>query len=512
MPRLIAFLTAALVLAIPATASAAQRYAAPSATNVNGTCPVESPCRIDHAVDAASAGDTVHVAPGTYTVYDDLELVSGATLAGDPGDPAPLLVAAQGLDEEILVSAGTVRHLDFRSLAQGQAAVMLTGGTGEDLTAVADGNAFKVFGNSSGVTLLRDSVALSVSGAGVKLKDGGVPLAGALLLGPADVAVRNVTAFSSQGDAIRCEMVSGRGSLVNVIARGAKDVNASGGGGCRASYSNLRPSLANLALGAGIQSGQPAFGSGARPLASSPTVDAGTRDAFTGAADPDGRARTVPDIGAYECCVSVPPPPAAGGTIETPPTDSNVLMPEPEAATAKLGKAVVVSPASGRIRIRVPGGRFVDLASPTELPVGTVVDASKGRITLVSALDAAGRTQKGRFWGGQFKITQNRKQRGMTTLKLQGGGFSACRPTGKLASAARKKKRPRRSLWASDNGGRFRTHGHNSVATARGTKWLTRDTCAGTLTRVFKDSVAVRDLRAKRTVIVRAGHKYLARR
>jgi hypothetical protein len=101
----------------------------------------------------------------------------------------------------------------------------------------------------------------------------------------------------------------------------------------------------------------------------------------------------------------------------------------------------------------------------------------------------------------------------MTTLKLQGGNLGACRRTGKkLATAARKRKAPRRSLWASDNGGRFRTHGHNSVATARGTKWLTRDTCAGTLTRVVRDSVAVRDLRSKRTVIVRAGHKYLARR
>jgi len=99
----------------------------------------------------------------------------------------------------------------------------------------------------------------------------------------------------------------------------------------------------------------------------------------------------------------------------------------------------------------------------------------------------------------------------MTTLALRGGSFRSCRRGGKLASAAAKKK-PVRSLWARDKNGRFRTHGHNSVATARGTSWVTHDRCNGTLTRVFEGAVSVRDRTAKRTVLVRAGHKYLARR
>jgi hypothetical protein len=45
----------------------------------------------------------------------------------------------------------------------------------------------------------------------------------------------------------------------------------------------------------------------------------------------------------------------------------------------------------------------------------------------------------------------------------------------------------------------------------RGTRWLTRDTCAGTRTRVVAGAVAVRDLRRHRTVVVRKGHEYLAR-
>jgi ferric-dicitrate binding protein FerR (iron transport regulator) len=75
---------------------------------------------------------------------------------------------------------------------------------------------------------------------------------------------------------------------------------------------------------------------------------------------------------------------------------------------------------------------------------------------------------------------------------------------------AAKKSKPG-ALWARDSHGRFRTRGRNSVATVRGTRWSTRETCAGTVTRVMQGAVDVRDLRTGRTVTVRAGHAYLAR-
>jgi hypothetical protein len=46
----------------------------------------------------------------------------------------------------------------------------------------------------------------------------------------------------------------------------------------------------------------------------------------------------------------------------------------------------------------------------------------------------------------------------------------------------------------------------------RGTTWYVADRCDGTLTRVTKGSVSVRDLGTGRTTIVRAGHTYLAKR
>jgi ferric-dicitrate binding protein FerR (iron transport regulator) len=82
-----------------------------------------------------------------------------------------------------------------------------------------------------------------------------------------------------------------------------------------------------------------------------------------------------------------------------------------------------------------------------------------------------------------------------------------------VSRMAKSKKTPvHKLIWVKDKHGRFRSHGQNSVATVRGTLWLTKETCAGTLTRVKEGAVAVRDLRRKQTVIVRAGHSYLARR
>ena len=73
-----------------------------------------------------------------------------------------------------------------------------------------------------------------------------------------------------------------------------------------------------------------------------------------------------------------------------------------------------------------------------------------------------------------------------------------------------RKRRPSRQLFSSVHG-RFRTRGRNSTATVRGTKWLTKDTCAGTLTRVMEGTVVVQDLRKHKKVVVKSGHQYLAR-
>ncbi len=80
----------------------------------------------------------------------------------------------------------------------------------------------------------------------------------------------------------------------------------------------------------------------------------------------------------------------------------------------------------------------------------------------------------------------------------------------KHAPAAAKKKPKTRKLWG-DGSGSFRTRGQYSAATVRGTRWLVQDSCAGTLTRVKKGMVAVRDNVRKKTIVLRAGKHYLAK-
>ncbi len=86
--------------------------------------------------------------------------------------------------------------------------------------------------------------------------------------------------------------------------------------------------------------------------------------------------------------------------------------------------------------------------------------------------------------------------------------LAPCKKSKKAKAAATKPKS--RKLWG-DGKGKFRTKGTYSAATVRGTNWLVQDSCDGTLTRVKQGVVAVRDNRLKKTVLLRAGSKYLAK-
>jgi hypothetical protein len=197
---------------------------------------------------------------------------------------------------------------------------------------------------------------------------------------------------------------------------------------------------------------------------------------------------------------------AAPAAVAPPAPVAPVATPAPE-----LGRSAVVAPVEGAVKVKVPGSdAYASLAAGASVPVGTVVDTRAGAVQLTSAL-TGGRTQSAQVGDGLFQVKQSRSGKGVTDLVLRGGDFSVCRSSSGNARAAQARKRPKRRLWARDRGGRFRTKGNNSVATVRGTRWVTTDTCAGTRTTVTEGSVSVRDLRRKRTVIVRKGKSYLAR-
>jgi streptogramin lyase len=180
-------------------------------------------------------------------------------------------------------------------------------------------------------------------------------------------------------------------------------------------------------------------------------------------------------------------------------------------ADPEFASRVVADP-TGRVRFKRPGGRWRPLPGwGAELPVGVALDTRRGSIKLTSVGRRRGRTQTGTFGGGVVKVRQPRSGRGRVDLYLRGGNFARCRRAARAGSTASASGARRvRRLWGRDSGGRFRTHGRHSHATVRGTRWLTEDRCSGTFTRVTDGAVVVRDLTRRRTVVVRAGHSYLA--
>jgi hypothetical protein len=219
-----------------------------------------------------------------------------------------------------------------------------------------------------------------------------------------------------------------------------------------------------------------------------------------------------PRAGADATFTTAPADPAApAGATAVPALGTSIPVIVGPGAGPVLGASVGVAPVAGVVRVRVPGATgFVALRVGGAVPVGAVVDARAGTVRLTTAV-AGGRTQWAEFHGGVFDVRQAGGAGGLTDIRLRGPALVCPRAQARAAAVMRRRP-PVRRLWARDRGGRFRTHGRNSVATVRGTSWVTTDTCAGTRTTVTAGAVSVRDLRRHRTVLVRAGHSYLARR
>ena len=218
---------------------------------------------------------------------------------------------------------------------------------------------------------------------------------------------------------------------------------------------------------------------------------------------------------------------ASGGTIIEPGPRTLADLPDPA-----LGKNVNVQKVSGVVLVGVrtagaggarasqKGIKFVPLTQVRKIPVGAFLNTRRGKVRLQSARNRRGARQNGVFSRGLFQVLQARKRnaKGLTEVRLKGSSFKRC------ATPRRGKRRGKRSgvdavgsggrtirrLRGSANG-RFRTRGRRSAATVRGTVWDVTDRCDGTLTKVKRGRVAVRDFRLKKTIVLRSGKSYLAR-
>ncbi len=188
-----------------------------------------------------------------------------------------------------------------------------------------------------------------------------------------------------------------------------------------------------------------------------------------------------------------------------------------------FGRNANIRATAGSVLVKLPGaGGFVPLAAATRVPLGTVVDASDGTVKLTTARGPQGRartstragaTQSGLFHGGAFRLAQRVSHSpfatgrvGVTVLDLA-GRLPDC---GRASGPSARGKHGGRRLWG-DAHGNYETGGRYGSAAVGGTKWLTEDTCAGTRVKVARGIVAVTDSRTHRTVLVKAGHSFLAR-
>jgi hypothetical protein len=228
------------------------------------------------------------------------------------------------------------------------------------------------------------------------------------------------------------------------------------------------------------------------------------------------------DHSVVELARAVPGLEPGPGPSETPAVTPQTTASKPVVAPAVLppvlGRTGNVAPVSGKVLVKVSGSKqFVPLQTLRQIPFGSVIDATNGTVSVTTALPG-GKTQTGQFFAGEFILRQERN--GLVVAELTGGSFSVC-PTKRerahiaragsvQAYAAASGKHVVRKLWANAHG-KFSTKGNYAAGAVQGTEWLTEDLCEGTLIRVTRDKVAVTNLVNHRHVVVKTGHKYLAK-
>lgn len=193
------------------------------------------------------------------------------------------------------------------------------------------------------------------------------------------------------------------------------------------------------------------------------------------------------------------PVPAPAVTPTPPPTETPSPVLPPVA-----GVRVTSVRAAGAVSVKLPGRTtFAPLAQAASLPVGTVVDARRGTVSIQAAADAAGHVQSAMVSAGIFVIHQSRARAGEIAvpelvLRTPPGLARAC------AAGPRKGFVRRLTIVAK---GVFRARPAKGIVTGRNATWTVGDRCTGTLTRVKKGRVAVKA--GRRTTNVRAGHSLL---
>jgi hypothetical protein len=196
------------------------------------------------------------------------------------------------------------------------------------------------------------------------------------------------------------------------------------------------------------------------------------------------------------------------------------------------GERVVVTVLSGDVFVKLPSSAralkqalsgFVPLKGQASLPIGTVVDTRKGRLSMESTVDgrrvgSGGQTQSVTLSAGIFAIQQRKAALGSrarisTDMVLQSapGAEASCVSTGTSGPIKGRGNNTVRGLTATTVKGLYRIVGAAGISTASDATWATKDRCDGTRTDVGQGSVAVLARASGKTTTVRSGRSYLVK-
>jgi len=203
------------------------------------------------------------------------------------------------------------------------------------------------------------------------------------------------------------------------------------------------------------------------------------------------------------------PPPVLGKTVNVDVVSGKVFVSLPTGYVSLAGP-----PLETAIESLSKGFHFVPLTEARQIPVGSTLETTGGVVAVATATATAGKTQSGEFGAGIFTLLQSRKQKGLTELDIvdNHSPSQVCSTVGKKARTASKhlSSKVLGRLTGTAHGG-FTTRGQYSAATVRGTVWGVRNRCDGTLTKVTRGIVSVRDFRRRKTITLFTGQSYLAK-
>jgi hypothetical protein len=202
--------------------------------------------------------------------------------------------------------------------------------------------------------------------------------------------------------------------------------------------------------------------------------------------------------------------------IALPPGASPSLVEQPGSLQAGLPGALAsdwADPLEIATESLSKGLTFIPLTEVRQIPVGSILEATAGVARITTATAAKNKLQSGEFGAGIFKLLQQRKQKGLTELDIMNAhtAHQLCTTLGKRAAVAAKLSSKVLGKLNANAHGKFTTKGQYSAATVRGTVWSVTNQCDGTLTKVQRGVVSVRDFVRRKTITLFTGQSYLAR-